>query len=83
MAPSMKDLGIDQLALEDRFALAREILDTLGAEDRLELLADILTAAEEIPLTDSQKELLDRRIADLEANPQNVLTWEQIKEHVI
>ena len=33
-------------------------------------------------LTQSQKNELDRRIADLDANPSNVLTWEEIKTQV-
>ena len=33
-------------------------------------------------LSEPQKRELDRRIAELEANPQNVRTWEEIKAHV-
>ena len=37
---------------------------------------------EEVPLTEAEKHLPDQRRAELDANPANVLTWEQIKEHV-
>jgi putative addiction module component (TIGR02574 family) len=66
----MKDLGIDRLSVDDRLALVQEIWDSIAAD------CDLL------PLTDEQKRLLDRRRADLDANPGNVLTWEEIKRSV-
>jgi putative addiction module component (TIGR02574 family) len=33
-------------------------------------------------LTDGEKQLLDRRLAELDASPDNVLTWEEIKARV-
>jgi putative addiction module component (TIGR02574 family) len=33
-------------------------------------------------LSDPQKAELDRRLAALEADPKNVVTWEEITEHV-
>ncbi|NJM60925.1 MAG: hypothetical protein HC849_13085 [Oscillatoriales cyanobacterium RU_3_3] len=41
-------------------------------------------AAEQIhpDLTEFQKQELDRRIDDSEANPENVLTWEEVKAAV-
>jgi putative addiction module component (TIGR02574 family) len=70
MPPTMKELGIDRLPVADRLALLEEIWDSIAA------------APEELPLTESQKQLLDRRLADLNANPDNVLTWEEIKARV-
>jgi putative addiction module component (TIGR02574 family) len=46
-----------------------ECLERLGARDQL-------------PLTEAQLDTLDRRIAELDANPDNVLTWEEIKARV-
>ena len=63
MAPTMKELGIDRLSVADRLALVQEIWDSIAA------------TPEEVPLTPAQKQEIDRRIADLEANPNNVLTW--------
>ena len=37
---------------------------------------------ERLELTTEQKRELDRRIADLDAQPDNVLTWEEIKARV-
>jgi putative addiction module component (TIGR02574 family) len=70
MKVSMTDLGIDRLSAEDRLALVQEIWDSL------------LHAPEQIPLPEDAKEMLDRRLADLDSNPENVLTWEEIKAHV-
>jgi putative addiction module component (TIGR02574 family) len=70
MAPSMKDLGIDRLSIEDRLALVHEIWDSIAA------------SPEPFPLTEDQKRLLDQRLADLEANPDDVVTWEEIKRRV-
>jgi putative addiction module component (TIGR02574 family) len=70
MAVTMKDFGIDGLSPEDRLALVQEIWDSLAAE------------AAQIPLSEAQKAILDRRLADLDSNPNNVLTWDEIKARV-
>ena len=70
MAPTMKDLGIDRLSIEERLVLVQEIWDSIAAEGA------------PLALSDAQKGVLDRRIAELNANPQNVLTWEEIKAHL-
>ena len=67
MKISMKDLGIDQVSAEDRLALVDEIWDSL------------VRAPEQIPLPEAAKQMLDRRLADLDSNPDNVLTWDEIK----
>ena len=54
---------------DERRELANALLDTLGDWSPAEL-------------TPGQKDELDRRMAELDANPNNVLTWEQIKAHV-
>jgi|GEM_PF-2778793 len=35
-----------------------------------------------LTLTREQKQELDKRIDDFEANPDNVMTWEAIRSHV-
>jgi len=70
MAPTMKELGIDRLSVTDRLTLVQEIWDSIA------------DTPDPFPLTDAQKQLLDRRLADLEENPNNVLTWEEIKARV-
>ncbi|HZY86979.1 MAG TPA: addiction module protein [Gemmataceae bacterium] len=55
--------------VEERIRLVQAVWDTI--------------AADQVPdLTEDQKREFDRRIADLDANPSNVLTWEQIKARV-
>lgn len=70
MGPTMKDLGIDRLSLEQRIALALEIWESLG-NDR-----------PPSRLTAEQRAELVRRDAELEANPGIALTWEQIRASV-
>lgn len=70
MAPTMKDLGIDRLSVPDRITLVQEIWDSIAADP------------ESVPLTERLKLELDRRLADLDANPDNVLTWEEIQARI-
>ncbi len=52
---------------EDRLRLIGEVWDGLSAEDC------------EISLSDDLKSLLDQRLAALDADPGDVLTWDEIK----
>jgi putative addiction module component (TIGR02574 family) len=56
-------------------------------EDRVKLLENLwfslYSIAETLPLTDEQKRELNRRMDELDTNPQNVSTWEQIKEWIL
>jgi putative addiction module component (TIGR02574 family) len=67
---TMKDFGIDRLSPEQRIALALEIWESLG---------DARPVAR---LTAEQRAELGRRDAELEANPEIALTWEQIRASV-
>jgi putative addiction module component (TIGR02574 family) len=58
---------ITALSIEDRIDLVQAIWDSIAAEQAYP------------DLTEAQQEELDRRIADREANPDNVLTWKEIK----
>ncbi len=55
-------------------------------DDRLRLMEEIWNQladeGHEPELTDELKAKLDRRLAALDANPQNVTTWEAITERV-
>jgi putative addiction module component (TIGR02574 family) len=68
--PTMQSLGIDQLSVTERIALAQEIWDSIVAE---QMVPD---------LTEAQQRELERRMANLDANPDNVLTWEEIKARI-
>jgi putative addiction module component (TIGR02574 family) len=62
-----EELGIDRMSLDDRLALAHEILDGITEE------------AERTPLTEGQRRELDRRLADSQARPDAVTPWEEVK----
>lgn len=70
MAVSLKSLGIDRLGVEERLALVQELWDSIAAD----------SAA--IPLTEAQRAELDRRMAEHEANPDDVVPWEKIKASI-
>jgi putative addiction module component (TIGR02574 family) len=61
---------ITAMTIDERIALVQAIWDSIAAE------------TDPVHLTEPQKRELDRRIAALDANPQNVRTWEEIKAHV-
>ncbi len=70
MSGSLKSLGIDRMSVEERLALVEELWDSI-AED---------SAA--VPLTDAQRTELDRRIAEHEAHPDDVVSWEDVKASI-
>ena len=69
----------------DLIATLAEI-GALPIDERIHIVQAIWDgiAAEQAPfgLTDEQKTELDRRMAELDANPENVLTWEEVKAKV-
>jgi putative addiction module component (TIGR02574 family) len=71
MPTTMKDLGIDRLSVDERIALAHEIWDSVAAE------------IERAPLTEAQRNELERRLADHEAHPADVVPWEQIRAEAL
>ena len=58
---------INQMPLEDRLRMVQAIWDSIAAEPK------------HLHLTDEQKVELDRRLAAHEANPKDVVPWEQVK----
>jgi putative addiction module component (TIGR02574 family) len=66
MASTMKDLGIDRLAVEDRLALVQEIWDSIAAE-----------SGEPLP-TEAQRRELERRLTTDAVSPDNVVGWEEV-----
>ena len=63
MSPSVQSLGIDQLPREQRIALVLDIWDTIAAESGQPLL------------TDAQRRELERRIAEDDATPDDVIPY--------
>ena len=70
MSVSLKSFGIDRLSVEERLTLVEELWDSI-AED---------SAA--VPLTDAQRAELDRRLADHEAHPDDVVSWDDVKASI-
>jgi len=71
MSSTLRDLGIDRLSLEERIALAQEIDQSVAQE------------VEQTPLTNAQRQELDRRLADSSARPNAVTAWEEIKAEAL
>jgi putative addiction module component (TIGR02574 family) len=67
MTVSAKAFGIDRLNIDDRLALVEEIWASICADSA------------SFPLTEAQRAEIDRRVADDEAFPDDVIPWEDIK----
>jgi len=67
MSVSVKTLGIDRLNVDEKLALVEEIWASICAD------------AKAFPLTDLQRAELDRRVAEDDAFPDDVIPWEEIK----
>ncbi|MGB5959024.1 MAG: addiction module protein [Coleofasciculaceae cyanobacterium] len=61
---------IAALNVEDKIRLVQAIWDSIAAEQTYP------------DLTEMQKREIDRRITDYEANPDDVLTWDEIKASI-
>lgn len=72
MNATMKELGLDKLSNEERIALADELWKSVDEETEIDF-----------QLTDVQKAELSRRITDLETNPADVVSWEQIRDEAL
>jgi len=70
MAVSLKSLGIERLGIEERLTLVEELWDSIAADSSA------------VPLTEAQRTELDRRIAEHEAKPNDVVPWEEIKTSI-
>jgi putative addiction module component (TIGR02574 family) len=67
MSSMMKALGIEQLSVEERPQLIDELWDSLAAD------------SEQLPLTEAQKQELERRLADADANPDEGVPWDVVR----
>lgn len=71
MPPSLQALGIDRLSVEDRIALVQAIWDSIAAEPHPPLLSE------------AQRRELERRVAEDDAAPDDVIPWEQVKAQAL
>lgn len=69
MSGAMKKLGIDRLNVEQRLSLIEEIWESLDEGS--------------VPLTDAQRAELEARIADHDANPEDVVPLEDVRKSVL
>ena len=63
---------VQHLPVEERIELAEAIWDTV-AED---------ANAEELPVSSAHRAELDRRLADLEADPEAGRPWQEVRERL-
>lgn len=71
MSPTVQSLGIDRLSREQRLRLVQEIWNTIAAEQSTPLL------------TEAQRRELERRVAEDDASPDDVIPWEQVKAEAL
>ena len=64
---TLQELGIDRMTVGERIALVQEILDSVAAEQPRP------------PLSEAKRRELDRRLADVEANPEDGVPWEEVE----
>ncbi len=71
MPPTLQELGLDRLSVEDRIALAEALWDSVAQE------------VEQEPIPQAQRKELERRLADSIARPDAVTPWEEIKARAL
>ena len=71
MSPTLQSLGIDQFSVTERLRLVQEIWDSIAAE------------VERAPLTETQRQEVDRRLAAHRANPEAAVPWEQVEAEAL
>jgi putative addiction module component (TIGR02574 family) len=71
MSPQLQTLGIDKLNVAERIALVQAIWDSIATE------------VESSPLTEAQRQEVDRRLAAHRANPQAAIPWEQVEAEAL
>jgi putative addiction module component (TIGR02574 family) len=61
-------------------------IDKLDPEQRLHLISDLWESLcdhpESVPLTDAQRDVLDRRLDELDSGEATVISWTEAKLHL-
>ncbi len=70
MSSSMKSFGLDALSMTERLILVEELWDSIAA------------TPDAVPLTDAQKQDLDRRFEAYRDNPTAGATWEEVQSRL-
>ena len=71
MSPTMKSLGIDKFSRDERLVLVQEIWNTIAAEPSPSLL------------TDSQRDELQRRVAEDDVRPDALVHLDEVREKLL
>jgi putative addiction module component (TIGR02574 family) len=71
VAPSIQELGLDQLPLEDRLAVAEALWESVVRE------------VEAAAISPAKQTELERRLADSIARPGAVTPWEEVKARAL
>jgi putative addiction module component (TIGR02574 family) len=71
MAPTLHDLGLDQLPAEQRLEVAEALWDSVARD------------IENTPLSAAQRAELERRLADSIARPGIGIPWEEVRERAL
>ena len=67
MTPTLESLGLDRLSRTDKLAVVQALWDSIAAE------------REPVPISDALRRELSRRVDDDDANPDDVVPWEEVK----
>jgi len=70
-ATPFESFGIDRLSVAERIALVQQIWDSIAVNP------------DQVPLTEAQRQELERRADDDDANPDDVVPWEQVKAEAL
>ena len=59
-------------------------INSLTPEQKLRLIEELWGSLsdDEIPITEAQKQELERRLADLESNPDKVVPWDEVRRRL-
>lgn len=71
MTPTIEELGLSQLSPAVRLALAEALWESVAREK------------EAAPLTEAQRLELDCRVADSQARPNAVRSWDELKARAL
>ena len=71
MPTTVKSLGIDRLPFDEQLALVHEIWD------------HIIASGAQPPLSEAQLQELRRRVAEDDADPDNLIPWEEVKAQAL
>jgi putative addiction module component (TIGR02574 family) len=71
MSHTIKDFDYSHLSAAERILLAQELWDS------------VLEEAEAMPLTDTQRDELNRRLAQLESGEVTGLPWEEVRKSLL